>query len=251
MVSSTPYTQVLDDVTKMPGAKFFPGARLNFAENLLRFRDDHAAIIFKGETSNRQTTITYRQLYARVARLAHRLSQVGVTVGDRVVAYTPNVPDAIIAMLAATSLGAVWSSCSPDFGAQGVLDRFAQIEPKVVIATDGYFYKGTRMDTMPTLKAIIDKLPSVEQVLIVRYSIHEAHDLDLSKIRGAVYMDTFLEQGEKQGETEETMTFAQLPFDHPVYIMYSSGTTGLPKCLVQGPGVLLNHLKEHMLVRSC
>lgn len=248
IVSSKPYQKVIDDVTKMPGAKFFVGTRLNFAENLLRFRDDHPAIVFKGETSNQEVTISYRQLYTRVARLARRLAAMGVVAGDRVVAYTPNIPEAIIAMLAATSLGAVWSSCSPDFGAQGVLDRFAQIAPKVVFATDGYFYKGSRVDTLPQLKEIIDKLPSVEKVVVVRYSIHLAHDLDLSKIRHAVYLDRFLHDGPSGPATDnETMPFAQLPFDHPVYIMYSSGTTGLPKCLVQGPGVLLNHLKEHML----
>ncbi|TMW65806.1 hypothetical protein Poli38472_003571 [Pythium oligandrum] len=245
MVSSKPHQQVIDDVTKMPGAKFFVGSRLNFAENLLRFRDDHPAIIFKGETSNHEVTITYKELYQRVAQLAKRLEQVGVGVGDRVVAYTPNLPETIIGMLAATSLGAIWSSCSPDFGSQGVLDRFAQITPKIVFASDGYFYKGNRVDNLPQLKEIIDKLPSVEHVVIFRYSIHPGHDLDLSKVRNAVYLDQFLKQG--QTESVDSINFAQLPFDHPVYIMYSSGTTGLPKCLVQGPGVLLNHLKEHML----
>ncbi|KAJ0400276.1 hypothetical protein P43SY_006116 [Pythium insidiosum] len=246
IVSSRPYRQVIDDVTKMPGAKFFVDSRLNFAENLLRFRDDHPAIIFKGETSNQEVTISYKQLYARVARLAHRLGEMGVTAGDRVVGYLPNIPEAIIAMLAATSLGAIWSSCSPDFGSQGVLDRFAQITPKVVFATDGYFYKGNRVDTMPQLKEIVDKLPSVEKVIIVRYSIHLSHDLDLSKVRNAIYLDRFLNSG-VSSPNEATIKFAQLPFDHPVYVMYSSGTTGLPKCLVQGPGVLINHLKEHML----
>lgn len=127
MISSAPYTRVIDDISKMPGAKFFPGSRLNFAENLLRFRDDHPAIVFRAETSNADTVITYYELYERVAALTARLAQLGVVPGDRVVAYTPNLPETIIAMLAATSLGAIWSSCSPDFGAQGVLDRFAQV----------------------------------------------------------------------------------------------------------------------------
>src|SRR5687768_1683155 len=127
VISSQPYEKVVDDVTKMPGAKFFPGARLNFAENLLRFRDDHPAIVFKAETSNQETVITYKQLYTRVAQLSARLAELGVVPGDRVVAYTPNIPETIIAMLATTSLGAIWSSCSPDFGSQGVLDRFAQV----------------------------------------------------------------------------------------------------------------------------
>lgn len=129
MISSAPYTKVIDDASKMPGAKFFPGARLNFAENLLRFRDDHPAIVFKAETSNTETVITYKELYARVAQLSARLAELSVVPGDHVVAYTPNIPETIIAMLAATSLGAIWSSCSPDFGSQGVLDRFAQVMP--------------------------------------------------------------------------------------------------------------------------
>ncbi|EEY62505.1 acetoacetyl-coenzyme A synthetase [Phytophthora infestans T30-4] len=213
----------------MPGAKFFPGARLNFAENLLRFRDDRPAIIFKAETSNQETVISYKALYERVAKLSARLAEMGIVAGDRVAAFIPNIPEAIIAMLATTSLGAIWSSCSPDFGAQGVLDRFAQITPKVVFTTDGYFYKGNRIDIFPQLKTIIDELPT---------------------IRSAVYYDRFIHEAVEP--VKDSIPFAQLPFDHPVYVMYSSGTTGLPKCLVQGPGVVLNHLKElaiHLNIR--
>ncbi|TYZ64319.1 hypothetical protein PybrP1_007536 [[Pythium] brassicae (nom. inval.)] len=246
VVASAPYERVVDDVAKMPGAKFFPGSRLNFAENLLRFRDEHPAIVFRAETSNQETVITYRDLYVRVAQLSARLAQLGVVAGDRVVAYTPNLPETIIAMLAATSLGAIWSSCSPDFGSLGVLDRFAQITPKVVFATDGYFYKGSRVDTLPQLREIVAQLPSVEKVVVVRFTIQPTHDLDLSKIRNAVYLDAFLRET-APGTPVDVINFAQLPFDHPVYVMYSSGTTGLPKCLVQGPGVLLNHMKEHMI----
>ncbi|EGZ26489.1 hypothetical protein PHYSODRAFT_297189 [Phytophthora sojae] len=221
MVSSQPYSKVIEDKDKMPGAKFFPEARLNFAENLLRFRDDCPAIIFKAETSNQEEVMSFKELYERVAKLSARLAEMGVVAGDRVAAYIPNIPEAIVAMLATTSLGAIWSSCSPDFGAQGVLDRFAQITPKVVFTTDGYFYKGQRID--------IEGGGS-------------KHDLDLSKIRGAVYHDRFIEEAVQS--VKDTIPFARLPFDHPVYVMYSSGTTGLPKCLVQGPGVVLNHLKE-------
>ncbi|KAF0683870.1 Aste57867_24096 [Aphanomyces stellatus] len=245
MKASTPYTQVIQDEHKMPGAKFFPGARLNFAENLLRFRDDRTALVFKSETSNQATRITYNQLYERVAALSQRLRQLGVVPGDRVVGYMPNTPDTIVAMLAATSIGAVWSSCSPDFGKAGVLDRFAQITPKVVFATDGYFYKGKRIDTLPGLKEIIYELPSVEKVLIFRYTIGAQYDLDLSALPKTQYVDHFIH--ELDAPVQDPIQFEQLPFDHPVYVMYSSGTTGLPKCIVQGPGVLINHLKEHML----
>ncbi|KAG6578054.1 acetoacetate-CoA ligase [Phytophthora cinnamomi] len=242
MISSQPYTKVIEDKEKMPGAKFFPGARLNFAENLLRFRDDRPAIIFKAETSNQEEVISFKELYARVAKLSARLAEMGVVAGDRVAAYIPNIPEAIIGMLATTSLGAIWSSCSPDFGAQGVLDRFAQITPKVVFTTDGYFYKGNRIDMFSQLKKVIDDLPTVEKVVVVRFTISGKNDLDLSNIRGAVYYDRFIEEAVQP--VKDTIPFAQLPFDHPVYVMYSSGTTGLPKCLVQGPGVVLNHLKE-------
>ncbi|KAG6968623.1 hypothetical protein JG687_00003685 [Phytophthora cactorum] len=250
MVASQPYTKVIEHKEKMPGAKFFPGARLNFAENLLRFRNDSPAIIFKAETSNQEEVISYKELYDRVAKLSARLAEMGVVAGDRVAAFIPNIPEAIIAMLATTSLGAIWSSCSPDFGAQGVLDRFAQITPKVVFTTDGYFYKGHRIDVFPQLKKIIDELPTVEKVVVIRFTIPSTHDLDLSKIRDAIYYDRFIDEAVEP--VKDSIPFVQLPFDHPVYVMYSSGTTGLPKCLVQGPGVVLNHLKElaiHLNIR--
>ncbi|RLN70653.1 hypothetical protein BBJ28_00015071, partial [Nothophytophthora sp. Chile5] len=205
------------------GAKFFPGARLNFAENLLRFRDNRPAIVFKAETSNQEEVISYAQLYDRVASLSARLSELGVVAGDRIAAYIPNIPEAIIAMLAATRC----------------------ITPKVVFATDGYFYKGNRVNTLLHLKKVIDQLSTVEKVVVIRFTISDKYDLDLSHIQNAVYYDHFIKEGSTP--PSDPIPFVQLPFDHPIYIMYSSGTTGLPKCLVQGPGVVLNHLKEHMI----
>jgi len=237
--ASVPYTQVIDDLSKMPGARWFPGARLNFAENLLRFRDDRTAIVFYGEDRVRRR-LTYRQLYDRVSRVAGALRKMGVAAGDRVAGFMPNMPETIIAMLAATSLGATWSSCSPDFGIKGVLDRFGQIAPRVLFAADGYFFKGKRIDSLERIASIAKQIPSIEQLVIVSYTVD---DPDLSKIKKAVKYEDFVER-----EPACEMSFAQLPPDHPLYIMYSSGTTGLPKCMIQGVGgILINHLKELVL----
>lgn len=231
---SKPYTQVMGE-PKMPGTKWFEGARLNFAENLLRFQDDRIALISWAEGKPRRE-INYRELAEQVARLAASLKNEGVKPGDRVAGYLPNIPETVIAMLAATSLGAVWSSCSPDFGVQGVLDRFGQIEPKVLVTVNGYSYNGKVHDLRPRLQEIASKLPSVIRTVIIPF---EKEFLGASSIRNAIDWNQFLPR-----KTPET-GFAQLPFDHPVYILYSSGTTGVPKCIVHGAGgTLLQHLKE-------
>ncbi|WDN89214.1 acetoacetyl-CoA synthetase [Desulfosarcina sp. BuS5] len=235
---SEPYTEVIDEL-KMPGAKWFQGARLNFAENLLRYRDDHPAIIFKGEILD-PVTITYAELYDEVARLAKSLKAAGVTVGDRVVGFMPNMPQSIIAMLAATSLGATWSSCSPDFGIKGVMDRFGQIKPKILFTANGYSYKGKSIDSLERIRSILDQIDSIEKVVVVPYTEQEA---DIADITHAVHYKDFISH-----DSNCSLEFEQLPFDHPVYIMYSSGTTDLPKCIVQGAGgILINQLKEMIL----
>ncbi len=237
--ASVPYETIIDDVGKMPGAQWFEGARLNFAENLLRRRDDQCALIFRGEDKIRRT-LTYRQLYDEVARVAAALKKAGVVVGDRVAGFVPNMPESVIAMLATTSLGAVWSSCSPDFGIRGVLDRFGQIQPKVLFTADGYFFKGREVDSLNRMAEIVTQLPSVEKLVVIPY-INEHPDLDAIKI-AELYSDF------KESQNDREIDFAQLPFGHPLYIMYSSGTTGQPKCMVQSAGgVLVHHLKELVL----
>ena len=235
---SEPYTEIIDEL-KMPGAKWFQGARLNFAENLLRYRDDQPAIIFKGEVME-PVTITYAELYDEVARLTKSLKAAGVTVGDRVVGFMPNMPQTIIAMLAASSLGAAWSSCSPDFGIKGVMDRFGQIKPKILFTANGYSYKSKQIDSLERIRKILDQIDSIEKVVIVPYTLQEA---DITDIPRAVHYKDFISH-----DKNSSIEFEQLPFDHPLYIMYSSGTTGLPKCIVQGAGgILINHLKELIL----
>ena len=232
---SKPYTNVIDDKTKMPGAKWFSGARLNYSENLLRFQDEHPAIYFKSEEKPLQI-ITYGILYNEVERLAHSLREIGVEKGDRVVGFIPNIPEAVIAMLATASIGAVWSSASPDFGTKGVLDRFSQIKPKVIFSSDGYNYNGNSYDCIEKLSEILKGLPSVQKAIVIEYTNESP---DLSNIINGVLYHKFI------SNSPAPLQFEQLPFDHPLYIMYSSGTTGLPKSIVHSAGgTLIQHLKE-------
>ena len=231
-------TRVLVDGDKMPGARFFPDARLNFAENLLRRTGPGDAIVFWGEDKVKRR-MSWDQLTDEVARFAQGLRKLGVGTGDKVAAYMPNMPETIIAALATMSLGAVWSSCSPDFGVTGVLDRFGQIQPKVLVAAEGYYYGGKTFDQLPKVKDILAKLPSVEKTVIVGYTREKA---DLTGLANAVHYADFV------SPRASGLSFAQVPFNHPLYILYSSGTTGVPKCIVHGVGgTLLQHLKEHQL----
>tara|TARA_R110001583_G_scaffold24563_2_gene89772 strand:- start:23171 stop:25147 length:1977 start_codon:yes stop_codon:yes gene_type:complete len=231
---------VLVDGDRMPGAKWFPQARLNFAQNLLRSRDSHDALVFWGEDQVKNR-MSHGELYRAVAQFAAALREQGVTKGDRVAAFMPNMPETIVAMLAAASIGAIFTSASPDFGVQGVLDRFGQSEPKVLIACDGYFYGGKTIDCLDKLGDIARQLPSVLRVVVVPY-VHMAHDL--GKVPHARMYADFV----KPHHHVTDIDFELLPFDHPLYIMYSSGTTGVPKCIVHcAGGALLQHLKEHRL----
>jgi acetoacetyl-CoA synthetase len=223
---------------RMPGAQFFPDARLNFAENVLRQQGSGDALVFNGE-NQRHRILSHDELRAEVGRFAAGLHAAGVRAGDRVGAYIPNMPEAMIASLGAATIGAVWSSCSPDFGVQGVLDRFGQIEPRVIVASDGYFYAGKVHDVRPKLAAVLEKLPSVERTIVVPY-VEESPSLD--GLPNAFMWREFT------SSAASIPDFEQLPFDHPLYILYSSGTTGVPKCIVHGAGgTLLQHLKEHQL----
>jgi acetoacetyl-CoA synthetase len=214
-------------------AGWFSGAELNFAEHLLRNSGDQAAIIFRGE-DGRRSELSRDELRCKVAAVAAALRNAGVTKGDRVAAFLPNCPEAVIAMLAATSLGAIWSSCSPDFGVNGVVDRFGQIEPKVLVATNGYIYNGKRIDSLPVVRGIVEALPSIETTVVVPFI---ADNLPAESMPAVMWDDFAVDKAE--------LTFLPVEFDHPLYIMYSSGTTGAPKCIVHGHGgTLVKHLNE-------
>ena len=254
-------TPVLRHGERMPGAEWFPGARLNYAENLLHFHDDGPAIIAWDERSHaepaRRRSLTRRKLESEVARIASGLRAAGVVAGDRVVGFLPNIPEAVIAMLAAASIGAVWSSCSPDFGVAGVLDRFGQIAPKVLVTADGYFYAGKSIDSSAPVAGVLAALPSVRTVLVVPFQAGETRGAEVAarlaerlaalSADGAAAPPTVLPWS-GFGTPGARPVFERLPFDHPLFVMYSSGTTGVPKCIVHGAGgTLLQHLKEHQL----
>ena len=230
---------VLADGERMPGARFFPDARLNFAENLLSRTGDEAALIFRGEDKV-ASSLSWDELHGLVSRLQQAFSDCGLQAGDRVAAMMPNMPETIAVMLAASSLGAVFSSCSPDFGERGVLDRFGQIEPKIFVACDGYWYNGKKQDISAKLAAISATLKPLRTIVVpyldtartVAGSTHNGIDL-------ASFLAPF---------AQKPVTFEALPFSHPLYILFSSGTTGVPKCIVHSAGgTLIQHLKEHRL----
>jgi acetoacetyl-CoA synthetase len=221
----------------MVDTQWFPEAKLNFAETMLSRRDEKDAIVFRGENKI-ELRLSFSDLYLQVAKVQSHMRSCGVGPGDRVAAFLPNHPAAIIGMLATTSIGAIWSSCSPDFGRQGVLDRFGQIEPKMIFVVDGYYYNGKAHDTIERVKSFLDDLPSVEKVVMVEYIQTYTGDIE--------NCSTLLEITSNLPDKE--VEFKQVPFDHPLYILYSSGTTGAPKCIVHGHGgTLLQHLKEQQL----
>jgi acetoacetyl-CoA synthetase len=232
--SSTPYTQVLSTHT-MPGARWFGGAQLNYAEHIFRNASAaHPALIFASERAA-ASELSWAELERQVASLASAMRDMGVGQGDRVVAYLPNTPHALVAFLASASLGAVWSSCSPDFGSPSVIDRFQQIEPKLLFAIDGYQYGGKAFDRRPAVAEIQAALPTLEQTIFIQYLDPQAAPVGLGPVR--LWADLLAQPGE--------LVFAQVPFDHPLWVLYSSGTTGLPKPIVQSQGgILVQHLKE-------
>ncbi len=242
--AADPWSEVVTGLARMAppdpalGPRWFKGARLNFAENLLRYRDDGDAIVAWNE-SGRQRVLSSAQLHEEVARVAAALRTAGIVAGDRIAGFLPNIPEAVIAMLASASIGAVWSSCSPDFGVQGVLDRFGQIEPRILFCADSYVYNGKRIDCLERTAKVVEAVGSIERVVVVPYGDRQP---SLSGLPVGILWDDFAPP------TAAELVFERLPFDHPLYILYSSGTTGLPKCLVHGAGgTLLQHYKELLL----
>jgi len=236
--ASVSYDSVLKNRV-MPGASWFEGTRLNFAENLLSKRGDKPALVFVRDGGNGREELTYNQLYTAVAKMARFLADSGVRSGDRVAGFMPNRMESVISMLAAASMGAIWSSCSPDFGFQGVIDRFGQIEPRVLVTCDGYHFNGRPFDCLAKVGKVVEKIDSIERVVMVPY-VNDSPNM-------AGFSDAVLWSEALANDASE-VKFAQLPFDHPLFIMYSSGTTGVPKCIVHGAGgTLLQHAKELIL----
>ena len=234
--------RTLVDGARMPGARFFPEGRLNFADNLLRGRDDADALVFWGEDKVRRR-LSRRALYDLVSRLAQALAAAGVKKGDRVAGYLPNLPESIAATLATASLGAIWSSCSPDFGVQGVLDRFGQIEPRVLFCADRYLYGGKEFGTLDKVAEILGQLPSVARCVVIPYDAQAPDRAGAGALPNGVTLADFIAP-----HAAADIAFEPVEFNHPLYILYSSGTTGVPKCIVHGTGgTLLQHLKEHQL----
>ncbi len=232
--------RVLADGDRMPGARFFPEGRLNFAENLLKTHGSGDAIVFRAE-DKAEARLSWDELRALVSRIQQALEAVGVKEGDRVAAMMPNRPETVAFMLATASLGAIWSSCSPDFGERGVLDRFGQIEPRVFVTVDGYWYAGKRIDVAGKLKPIVDQLTTVERTVVVPY-LGAAEEV-AAGLKNAVSLDEFLQSHEPRA-----VMYRRMDFGHPLYVMFSSGTTGVPKCIVHSAGgLLLQQLKEHLL----
>jgi len=237
-IVGSPGDTVVEDIGRMPGTKWFPEARLNFAENLLRHRDDQTALMFKSE-GGETAEYSFGELYAIVARTARALKAAGVEPGDKVAAYTPNLPETVIAMLAASSIGAIWSSCSPDFGVDGVVDRLGQIQPKVLFCAAAYTYNGKTHGCLDKVRSILKAIPSIETTVVIPWVDPDAR---IRKVPGAVWFSEFIDNDATEIE------FNRLPFDHPLYILYSSGTTGVPKCITHGAGgTLIQHQKEHVL----
>ncbi len=238
IICSRRYEKVVDDLHKFPGAKWFVGARLNFAENLLRYRDGSVSLVSRSETRS-SSRMTYSDVYRAVGRLASSLRDMGVGPGDRVAGYMPNIKETAIAMLAATSIGAVWACCGAELGSRAVLDRLGQIEPRILFSVDGYVYKGRKFNILPSVQRVAEGIPSLEKVVIASYLKAKPSIEDVPNSLG---FDRLASEGERETR------FEQLPADHPVYFMFTSGTTGKPKCMVQGAaGVLVNQLKEILL----